>query len=120
MRLTTLLLLVIALLLLTTPAASFAQNMSLPKTDSSYTGDGASILRPDGNSPNSSAWKLDAMNSRAVCYTMRTYVAVRDQPRSDTTHIAGYYECLPSWKLEMRSSGQKNLEQKNSDPARPD
>jgi hypothetical protein len=119
MRLTTLLLLMIALLLLTAPAASFAQNAVFSKTDSSYTGDAAAILRPDGSSPASPAWKLDSMNSQAVCYTMRTYVAVRDEPRSDTTHIAGYHECLPSWKLEMRSSEQKNLEQRKIETPRP-
>ena len=39
-----------------------------------------------------------------VCFTMRTYVVVRDDSESDATHIGGYHECLPSWKLNLRSS----------------
>lgn len=114
MRLATLLLPVVAVLFLTTPPASFAQTTSALRAASPFSGDQGAVLRPDGApsalvESNSSWPKLDPMDSQPVCYTIRTYVVARDTPGSDSTHVAGYHECLPSWKLEMRTSEQKNL-----------
>jgi hypothetical protein len=110
MRPTTLLLLVIAVL--TASAASFAQSSSSSKALSPFGGDTGAIIRPSAPSfpgdPNSSWAKLNLMDSHPVCYTMRTYLVARDTPGSDSTHVAGYSECLPSWKLEMRTSEQKD------------
>jgi hypothetical protein len=113
MRITTLLLPIVALILLTAPAAGFAQAAGSPKSVAAFAGDSAAILRPDGSSPtpaehSPSSWKLNAMNSQPVCYTMRTYVVARDTPGSDATHVASYHDCLPSWKLDMRTSEQKD------------
>lgn len=115
MRLTNLLLVVFAILLLTAPAASFAQTLApaaAPKSVSPFTGDPGAVIRPDGTPSvppeNASAWqKLNLMDSQPTCLKMRTYVVARDTPGSDSTHIASYHECLPSWKLEIRTSGQK-------------
>jgi hypothetical protein len=112
MRPRILLLPVIVFILLAAPAASMAQTSSAPKSLLPSAGDSAAILRPDGSnlatlSETSSKWKFYAMNSQPVCYTMRTYVVARDTPGSDSTHAAGYQECLPSWKLDMRTSDLK-------------
>jgi hypothetical protein len=111
MRLTTLLLLLFAVLLLTAPA-SFAQSASSSKALSPFSGDTGAVIRPSAPSfpgdPNSSWAKLNLMDSHPVCYTMRTYLVARDTPGSDSTHVAGYSECLPSWKLEMRTSEYKD------------
>lgn len=112
MRITTLLLLAAAVLLLTTPAASFAQSIGSSKASSGNTGDNAMVVRPDGTSPDgvdpaSARWNLRIGQAENVCFTMRTYVVVRESPNSDVTRPTGYHECLPSWKLEVRSSDEK-------------
>lgn len=114
MRLGTLLLVIVAILLLTAPAASFAQSsaalVSSAKAGSSFTGDSGAVIRPDGTpaSPeNASEWRKLNSGSQLSCFTMRTYVVARDTPDSDSTHAAGYHECVPAWKFEMRSSEQR-------------
>jgi hypothetical protein len=89
---------------------SFAQSAISSNANDTFAGDASAILRPDGShadASNLSAFKREMLNSQAVCYTMRTYVAVREAPDSDSTRIAGYHECLPSWKLDMRTSEWK-------------
>ncbi|MBV8890782.1 MAG: hypothetical protein JO266_02210 [Acidobacteria bacterium] len=40
----------------------------------------------------------------SVCYSMRTYVVVRESQHSDVTQRAGYVTCQPAWKFEMRKA----------------
>lgn len=112
MRLTTLLLLIIAVLLLTAPAASFAQNVAPPKSNMLFTGDDAAILRDDGSSPQLSEYardlrKFDTGDSHDTCLTMRTYVVARENRNSDVTHRVRYYECVPAWKFDIRTTDLK-------------
>ena len=114
MRLTTLLLLLVALLLLTAPAASFAQTVS-PKSNPPFTGDSAAIIRAYGSTPSMSVSddprgprNFDSGDSHVTCLTMRTYVVARENPNSDVTHPVRYYECVPAWKFDIRTSGQKH------------
>jgi hypothetical protein len=113
MRLMTLLLLLVTLILLTAPAASFAQTASLSKSGAPFTGDSAAILRADGSTPSMSdnprgLRNFDSGDSHVSCLTMRTYVVARENPNSDVTHAVRYYECVPAWKFDLRTSGQKN------------
>jgi hypothetical protein len=113
MRLTTLLLLLITLMLLTAPAASFAQIVSPSKSNAPFTGDSAAILRADGSNPSMSDDRrglrnFDSGDSHVSCLTMRTYVVARENRDSDVTHTVRYYECVPAWKFDLRTSGQKN------------
>ncbi|HEY6338197.1 MAG TPA: hypothetical protein VIW68_06865 [Candidatus Sulfotelmatobacter sp.] len=39
-----------------------------------------------------------------VCYSIRSYVVVRDSPHSDTTHLAGYSTCQPATRFRVRST----------------
>jgi len=118
MRPTLLLFAVVVLLsLASTPAV--AQSVTSANAKSEFAGDAAAVLRPDGSPAN--AWGVPStqrrwVESQAVCYTMRTYVAVREAPDSDSTRVAGYHECLPSWKLEMRTS---ELKGKNTETPKP-
>ena len=40
----------------------------------------------------------------SVCYTMRTYIMVRENGDSDVTRRDGYVSCQPAWKFEVRSA----------------
>jgi hypothetical protein len=111
MRLTNLLLVIVALL--TAPAASFAQTILLAKSNAAdFTGDTAAVIHPDGSSPASDKYgrahrNLDSADSSQYCLTMRTYVVARDNPAADSTHMAGYHECVPAWKFDMRTANEK-------------
>ena len=39
-----------------------------------------------------------------LCYTMRTYVMVRQDRNSDVTRRDGYQVCQPAWKFEVRTA----------------
>jgi hypothetical protein len=39
-----------------------------------------------------------------VCYTMRTYIMVREDRDSDVTRRDGYVTCQPAWKFEVRTA----------------
>lgn len=39
-----------------------------------------------------------------LCYTMRTYVMVRQDRNSDVTRRDGYLVCQPAWKFEVRTA----------------
>lgn len=39
-----------------------------------------------------------------VCYSIRSYVVVRDSPHSDTTHLVGYSTCQPATRFRVRST----------------
>jgi hypothetical protein len=38
------------------------------------------------------------------CLSMRTYRVVRDNPRSDSTRLAGYSECQPAARFQVRTA----------------
>ncbi|MGA8540376.1 MAG: hypothetical protein WB566_12810 [Terriglobales bacterium] len=38
------------------------------------------------------------------CLTMRTYRVTRDDPRSDSTRLAGYSECQPAARFQMKTA----------------
>ena len=38
------------------------------------------------------------------CLAMRTYRVARDNPRSDATRLAGYSECQPTARFQMKSA----------------
>jgi hypothetical protein len=105
MRLTGLLalLLFLAIVFFAAPAASYAQT-----TDSS-----AVTLPLPANTTVMPATVPPAHFTRrsfteerrdGVCYTMRTYIMARENPDSDATYLKGYRECLPEWKVQMRST----------------
>jgi len=48
--------------------------------------------------------KWDFEPDVSVCYSMRTYVVVRESQHSDVTQRAGYVTCQPAWKFEMRKA----------------
>jgi hypothetical protein len=103
MRITGLLvvLLLILLLFFVAPAASYAQTLNSAKAAPSAAdrvdfdravlrnfmrGDGAQLER-DG-----------------ICYTMRTYVVVREDKDSDVERPLRVTRCLPATKLEFKSA----------------
>jgi hypothetical protein len=38
------------------------------------------------------------------CLTIRTYRVTRDDPKSDTTRLAGYSECQPAARFQMKTA----------------
>jgi hypothetical protein len=40
----------------------------------------------------------------SVCYTLRTYVVVREERDSDVITRDGYFTCQPGWKFQIRSA----------------
>jgi hypothetical protein len=61
--------------------------------------------------PNLQAPKLDfdsqtstLVQDDGVCLSMRTYRVVRDDPKSDSTRAAGYSECQPAARFQVRTA----------------
>ncbi len=57
--------------------------------------------------PNSSNRRDLASSQSAadtVCYTMRSYLVEREDPRSDVTRFAGYKKCLPASKVQLKTT----------------
>lgn len=49
--------------------------------------------------------KIGAIRPDAnLCYTMRAYLMVREDPHSDVTRRDGYVTCHPAWKFEVRTA----------------
>jgi hypothetical protein len=40
----------------------------------------------------------------AVCLYIRSYRVIRDDPKSDSTRLAGYSECQPAARFQMKSA----------------
>ena len=38
------------------------------------------------------------------CYKMQTYRVTRDDPKSDSTRLAGYSECQPAARFQMKAA----------------
>jgi hypothetical protein len=38
------------------------------------------------------------------CYSMRSYRVTRDDPRSDSTRLAGYSECQPAARFQVKAA----------------
>jgi hypothetical protein len=41
--------------------------------------------------------------AEGICYTMRNYQVVRDDPHSDATHSGGYSTCQPAARFQVHS-----------------
>jgi hypothetical protein len=39
-----------------------------------------------------------------VCYSMRSYRVTRDDPESDSTRLAGYSECQPAARYQVKTA----------------
>ena len=44
------------------------------------------------------------LHSDVTCYSIRSYLVVRDDPHSDTTHRDGYSTCVPAARVRMYSA----------------
>ena len=40
----------------------------------------------------------------SVCYSIRSYRVTRDDPRSDSTRAAGYSECQPAARFQVKAA----------------
>lgn len=114
MRLTGLLaiLLFLAIVFFAAPAASYAQSVDSAAPE-------AALLADNGQAPVAlpSAPRLSRRTFReeqrdGTCFTMRTYVVTRESRDSDAVRFKGYHECLPEWKLQMRTTDDVNAEPK--------
>jgi len=43
-------------------------------------------------------------DSDKVCYSMRSYRVTRDDPGSDSTRLAGYSECQPAARFQVKAA----------------
>jgi hypothetical protein len=43
-------------------------------------------------------------NRDSTCYTMRSYRVERDEPHSDSTHVAGYTTCLLGSQFDVKDA----------------
>jgi len=111
MRLTGLLaiLLFLAIVFFAAPAASYAQSMDSASAPSAFADAGktGAILPP----PRIARRMITEERRDGVCFTMRTYIVARESRDSDVTHPKAYRECLPEWKLQMRSTDSPSLDQ---------
>ena len=44
-----------------------------------------------------------------LCYAMRSYKVARDDPRSDSTHAAGYSTCQPAARFHVHTTEEQVL-----------
>lgn len=105
----------IALIFCAAPAASVAQTApAQPSTSLQFSVDSGAIIPADGSSLTpehfslAGPYELDGrdLEGRHICLKMRTYVVARDDQDSDSTHFRSYHECLPAWKVDLRTSQQ--------------
>lgn len=107
MRLTGLLALLLFILIVffAAPAASFAQTTTTIITTKSATLSAA--LQPNDDTLADLARRArfgSEFERDGVCYTMRTYVMAREDKDSDVTRMVRATRCLPSWKLEFKTT----------------
>jgi hypothetical protein len=107
MRLTGLLALLLFILIVffAAPAASFAQAANTIITAGTATLSAA--LQPNDDTLSDLARHARASSEferDGVCYTMRTYVMAREDKDSDATRMVRTTRCLPSWKLEYKTT----------------
>ena len=57
---------------------------------------------------------VDEQNQN-VCYTLRSYRVMRDDPQSDTTRAAGYSTCQPSTQYRVKTAVDKARLRHDSD-----
>jgi hypothetical protein len=50
---------------------------------------------------------VDALDSDATCYSIRSYRVTRDNPESDTTRLVGYSRCQPAIKVQVKEAGER-------------
>ena len=108
MRLTGLLaiLLFLAIVFFAASAASYAQTLHAVAPSSST--DLVKPATPDTLAQPRFTRRLFSEEQRdGICYTMRTYVVARESRDSDVTVPKAYHECLPEWKLQMRTTDER-------------
>jgi hypothetical protein len=114
------LLLVLAFVLISTAAASASDQpaqasdpvslLTTPKVLSSGLNLRVDLYRLPSNLP---TWEIKQRGRRIIardperdstCYTMRSYLVVRDEPGSDATHSAGYTTCLRGSQFDVKDA----------------
>ena len=112
MRLTGILAIVLflAIVFFAAPAASYAQSNNSVASNLAILSDVGKAPAVSFQTPHLSR-RLATEDSRdGVCFTMRTYVVARESRDSDAVRFKGYHECMPEWKLQMRTTDEINLE----------
>jgi len=69
----------------------------------------ASPVSPDKKSHILSIGPDYASQTENLCYTLRSYKVARDDPRSDSTHAAGYTTCQPAARFGLRTTEERVL-----------
>jgi hypothetical protein len=114
MRLTGLLaiILFLAIVFFAAPAASYAQSAGSSAASSALLADNHPSEAALPQSPQLSRRTTREEQRDGVCFTMRTYVVTRESRDSDAVRFKGYHECLPEWKLQMRTTDDVDFERK--------
>jgi hypothetical protein len=109
MRLTGLLaiLLFLAIVFFAAPAASYGQTADSVAPAATISPE---ISKRIEMSPRLTRRTFSEERRDGVCYTMRTYIVARESRDSDVTVPKSYQECLPEWKLQMRTTEQKLID----------
>ena len=114
MRLTGLLaiFLFLAIVLFAAPAASYAQSVdsAVPQATLLAESSQAQVALPQAPKLSRRAFREEQRDG--VCFTMRTYIVTRESRDSDAVRFKGYHECLPEWKLQMRTTDDVTPETK--------
>jgi hypothetical protein len=108
MRLTGLLaiLLFLAIVFFAAPAASYGQTADSVASSATISPE----ISKREMSPRLTRRTFSEERRDGVCYTMRTYIVARESRDSDVTVPKSYQECLPEWKLQMRTTEQKLID----------
>jgi len=115
MRLTGILavILFLAIVFFAAPAASCAQSNDAAASDLAILADAGKTPAVLPQPPRLSRRAVIEEQRDGVCFTMRTYVVARESRDSDAVRFKGYHECLPEWKLQMRTTYDVNLDRKS-------
>jgi hypothetical protein len=110
MRLTGLLaiLLFLAIVFFAAPVASYAQSVDSAAPPRTLLADNGQTPVDLPQSPKLSRRTFREEQRDGVCFTMRTYVVARESRDSDAVRFKGYHECMPEWKLQMRTTDDGN------------
>jgi len=115
MRLTGILaiILFLAIVFFAAPAASYAQSNNSETSNLAILADAGKASAMSPQPPHLSRRLATEEQRDGVCFTMRTYVVARESRDSDAVRFKGYHECMPEWKLQMRTTDDINLEPKS-------
>jgi hypothetical protein len=112
MRLTGILAVVLflAIVFFAAPAASYAQSNDGTAPNLAFLADAGKKGAGSPQLPHLSMRAETDEQRDGVCFTMRTYVVARESRDSDVVRAKGYHECMPGWKLQMRTTDELNLD----------